>query len=85
MQTPHEVNNFSLDLEGKVTRTHYSNQTRDSFLNIPIERVDPFIRALRKFDDLMYQNHITFKLQAGTHTILLSERPHVWQILLLQP
>ena len=26
-----------LDLEGKVMRTHYSNQTRDSFLNIPIE------------------------------------------------
>ena len=54
-----------LDLEGKVMRTHYSNQTRDSFLNIPIERVDPFLRALRKFDDLMYQNHITFKLKAG--------------------
>ena len=53
-------------------RTHYSNQTRDSFLNIPIERVDPFLRALRKFDDLMYQNHITFKLKAGMkkHEIL---------------
>ncbi|XP_074649433.1 gamma-butyrobetaine dioxygenase-like [Tubulanus polymorphus] len=59
--------NFVRDNEGNVKGVCYNNQVRDTFMNLPIEDVQPLYEALRKFDDIMYDpnNHVKHTLKAG--------------------
>ena len=35
-------------------------------MKLPVDQVEPMIRALRKLDDTLYENHITVKMEEGT-------------------
>ena len=54
-----------MDAEGQVTRITYNNQTRDSLFPVPVEQVKPWYRAIKLFDDLLYEHAVTVKLQPG--------------------
>ncbi len=56
---------FRRDIEGNVVAIQCANQTRDSFMKQQLPLVEPTIRALRKLDDVLYENHIRFKLEEG--------------------
>ena len=58
---------YRLNDDGDVIQVCYSNQTRDSFMSLQLEDVEPMIKALRLFDDLMYDeaNLFRIKLSAG--------------------
>ena len=53
--------------DGELETVKYSNQTRDSFLRVPLEVVIPFYKALRQLNDLLYrpENKIAFCLDPG--------------------
>lgn len=56
-----------MDAKGKVTRINLNNSTRDSVLDLPLEDVQPFYRALRAFEDMMNrrENLVTFRMEPG--------------------
>ncbi|KAI1890160.1 hypothetical protein AGOR_G00170810, partial [Albula goreensis] len=46
---------IDVDCDGQVVRINYNNATRDSFLDVPLEQVQPFYASLKAYVDLM--NH----------------------------
>ena len=52
---------------GEIDQTIFSNISRDSFLNLPVEKVTPFLKALRLFFDTCYdsKNIVRVKLDEG--------------------
>jgi len=63
-----------LDHEGECSRVMYSNQCRDSHFRVPPEVAEKFLRALHKFDALLYQNSITIKPQEGDVSCFYNNR-----------
>ena len=63
-------------MAGNVVSIQCSNQCRDSYMKLPVDQVEPMIRALRKLDDTLYENHITVKMEEGIGTNLLSVSAH---------
>lgn len=65
LQSKHCV--IDVDAKGKVTRINLNNSTRDSVLDLPLEDVQPFYRALRAFEDMMNrrENLVTFRMEPG--------------------
>ena len=57
---------YRRDVEGNVVAIQCANQTRDSYMKQPVDQVEPMIRALRKLDDILYENHIRIKMEEGT-------------------
>ena len=53
-------------MAGNVVSIQCSHQCRDSYMKLPVDQVEPMIRALRKLDDTLYENHITVKMEEGT-------------------
>ena len=49
---------------GEIDQTIFSNISRESFLNLPVEKVTPFLKALRLFFDTCYEprNIVRIKL-----------------------
>ena len=56
-------------MAGNVVAIQCSNQTRDNYMKLPVDQVEPMIRALRKLDDTLYENHINVKMEEGTGKI----------------
>ncbi|KAM3919980.1 gamma-butyrobetaine dioxygenase [Leptodactylus fuscus] len=58
---------IELDPSGELLRINFNNATRDSVLNVPPEKVQPFYSALKEFVDLMNQPENTFyyKMRPG--------------------
>ncbi|XP_066439319.1 gamma-butyrobetaine dioxygenase [Eleutherodactylus coqui] len=58
---------IELDPTGGLLRINFNNATRDSVLNIPVEKVQAFYSALKEFMDLMNQpeNTFYFKMKPG--------------------
>ncbi|XP_019631942.1 PREDICTED: gamma-butyrobetaine dioxygenase-like [Branchiostoma belcheri] len=58
---------ISLNEKGEVARICYANQLRSALMDVPVERVQPFYRAMRAWDDILYHpdNCILMKLNAG--------------------
>ena len=56
---------YRRDVEGNVVAIQCANQTRDSYMKQPVDQVEPMIRALRKLDDILYENHIRIKMEEG--------------------
>ena len=56
-------------MTGNIVSIQCSNQCRDSYMKLPVDQVEPMIRALRKLDDTLYENHITVKMEEGVGTI----------------
>ncbi|KAM4017121.1 gamma-butyrobetaine dioxygenase isoform 1-T3 [Anomaloglossus baeobatrachus] len=58
---------IELDPNGDLLRINFNNATRDSVLNIPVEKVQPFYSALKEFVDLMNEAENTFfyKMKPG--------------------
>ena len=56
------------DVEGNVVAIQCANQTRDSYMKQPVDQVEPMIRALRKLDDILYENHIRIKMEEGARS-----------------
>ena len=60
------IYHYRLDGNGDVDRISYSNQVRDSFMTtLAPEKVKPFYKALLLMNKLLYDNAITYKLNAG--------------------
>ena len=58
---------FRRDIEGNIVAIQCANQTRDSYMKQPVDQVEPMIRALRKLDDILYENHIRIKMEEGLY------------------
>ncbi|XP_076011926.1 gamma-butyrobetaine dioxygenase [Genypterus blacodes] len=58
---------ISVDQEGRVSGINLNNATRGSVLDLPVQEVQPFYRALRAYVDIMNrpENVVTFQMQAG--------------------
>ncbi|XP_078693323.1 gamma-butyrobetaine dioxygenase-like isoform X1 [Branchiostoma floridae x Branchiostoma belcheri] len=58
---------ISLNDQGEVQSVSFSDQARDSILDLPADQVQPFFDALKAFDTIMYlpRNCLRFKMAAG--------------------
>lgn len=58
---------IDVDSEGRVVRINYNNATRDSVLDLPLDQVQPFYRALRSYVDIMNrpENVVTYRMEPG--------------------
>ncbi|XP_072277928.1 gamma-butyrobetaine dioxygenase [Pyxicephalus adspersus] len=58
---------IELDQNGELLRINFNNATRDSVLNIPAEKVQPFYSSLKEFVSLMNspENTFCFKMKPG--------------------
>ncbi|KAM5138556.1 gamma-butyrobetaine dioxygenase [Mantella aurantiaca] len=58
---------IELDPNGNLLRINFNNATRDSVLNIPAERVQPFYSSLKEFVNLMNkpENTFCYKMKPG--------------------
>lgn len=56
-----------LDDDGRLEKIHLNNATRDSVLDIPLEQVQPFYRALRAITDIgnRPENMVAYKMDPG--------------------
>ena len=54
-----------MDNSGQVTIIRFNNQVRDSFLDLPHEKVNDFYAAMKTYFKLMYVNSISYKMAAG--------------------
>lgn len=56
-----------LDDDGRLEKIHLNNATRDSVLDVPLEQVQPFYRALRAITDIANrpENMVTYKMDPG--------------------
>lgn len=65
LQAKHRV--VDVDAEGRVTRINLNNATRDSVLDLPLEQVQSFYRALRALEDMMNrpENMVTLRMEPG--------------------
>ena len=46
-----------------------NNAVRDSYLDLPAHKVKSFYEAMKIFNDILYSNLITFKMEAGMFRI----------------
>ncbi|CAH1259059.1 BBOX1 [Branchiostoma lanceolatum] len=58
---------ISLDDQGEVQRVNYMMIARDSIMDVPLDQVKPFHRALKAFNALLYhtENCLHLKMKAG--------------------
>ncbi|XP_070565534.1 gamma-butyrobetaine dioxygenase-like isoform X1 [Ptychodera flava] len=58
---------FSFDRHGNLAKVHYSNALRDSRLRMPAEKVYPYYKAIKTYDNLIHreENTIIYRLQPG--------------------
>lgn len=56
-----------VDDNGRLEKIHLNNATRDSVMDIPLEQVQPFYRALRAITDIgnRPENMVTYKMEPG--------------------
>ncbi|KAI8513908.1 Gamma-butyrobetaine dioxygenase [Branchiostoma belcheri] len=61
------VDLYNLNDQGEVQSVSFSDQARDSILDLPTDQVQPFYDALKAFDTIMYlpRNCLRFKMAAG--------------------
>lgn len=65
LQAKHRV--IDVNPEGTVARINLNNATRDSVLDLPLEQVQSFYRALRALEDMMNreENMVTLRMEPG--------------------
>lgn len=65
LQSKHRV--IDVNEAGTVTRINLNNATRDSVLDLPLDQVQPFYRALRSLEDMMNrpENMVTLRMEPG--------------------
>ncbi|KAJ0001866.1 hypothetical protein NQD34_001662 [Periophthalmus magnuspinnatus] len=65
LQAKHRV--IHVNSEGTVTRINLNNATRDSVLDLRVEQVQPFYRALKALEDMMNRedNMVTLRMEPG--------------------
>ncbi|KAM7424558.1 hypothetical protein PAMA_000754 [Pampus argenteus] len=58
---------IDVDAEGRVVRINYNNATRDSVLDLPVQQVQPFYRALNAYVNIMNrpENVVTYHMKPG--------------------
>lgn len=65
---------IQLDQHGNFTGIAFSNHLRDTFLDLPPEKVDEFFRALKLFDNKLYEHCITYELSEGDILVMDNHR-----------
>lgn len=57
----------SVDSKKRVVRINYNNATRDSVLDLPLDKVQPFYSSLKSFVELMNrpENLVTYRMEPG--------------------
>ncbi|XP_070557980.1 gamma-butyrobetaine dioxygenase-like [Ptychodera flava] len=58
---------FSFDRNGDIAKVHHSNMLRDTRLRMPIEKVYPYYKAVKTYDNLIHreENMVSFRMQPG--------------------
>ncbi|XP_077979287.1 gamma-butyrobetaine dioxygenase-like [Glandiceps talaboti] len=58
---------FSFDRLGNLYKVHYSNALRDTRLRMPVEKVYPYYKAIKTYDNLIHraENTVVYRMQAG--------------------
>ncbi|XP_070565535.1 gamma-butyrobetaine dioxygenase-like isoform X2 [Ptychodera flava] len=62
-----DTGSVSFDRHGNLAKVHYSNALRDSRLRMPAEKVYPYYKAIKTYDNLIHreENTIIYRLQPG--------------------
>lgn len=56
---------ITLDSKKNVIRIAVNNAIRDSYIDVPSEKVKPFYEAMKTFNDILYDNSVAFKMDTG--------------------
>ncbi|KAJ3593843.1 hypothetical protein NHX12_006177 [Muraenolepis orangiensis] len=58
---------IDVDCEGRVARINLNNATRDSVLDLPLQQVQEFYRALKAYSDIMNRpkNVVSYRMEPG--------------------
>ncbi|XP_063612454.1 gamma-butyrobetaine dioxygenase-like isoform X1 [Penaeus indicus] len=56
---------LTLDSNNDVCRVSLNNAVRDSFLDLPAQKVKGFYAAMKLFNDILYDNSLAFKMDSG--------------------
>lgn len=61
----------SVDEDGRLLKVHLNNATRDSVLDVPLDQVQPFYRALKAITDIANrpENMVLYKMDPGQHAL----------------
>ncbi|KAF2353576.1 TauD/TfdA-like domain [Trinorchestia longiramus] len=65
---------IQLNNTGEVMCIRFNNHVRDSFTDIPDEKIDSYYKALSTYLNLMYKHSITFKMENGEMLVLDNNR-----------
>lgn len=61
---------IKLDNNKEVIQVAVNHAVRDSYLDLPAHKVKPFYEAMKIFNDILYENTITFKMAEGDIIVL---------------
>ncbi|CAL4103214.1 unnamed protein product, partial [Meganyctiphanes norvegica] len=61
---------ITLDNNKEVIQVANNHAVRDSYLDLPAHKVKPFYEAMKTYNDILYENAITFKMAAGDMIVL---------------
>ncbi|XP_042881672.1 gamma-butyrobetaine dioxygenase-like isoform X1 [Penaeus japonicus] len=56
---------LTLNSNKEVCRVSVNNAVRDSYLDLPAHRVKEFYSAMKLFNDILYDNSLSFKMDTG--------------------
>ncbi|XP_068241830.1 gamma-butyrobetaine dioxygenase-like [Palaemon carinicauda] len=56
---------ITLDSQKEVVRIAVNNAIRDSYIDLPAEKVKHFYSAMKLFNDILYDNSLVFKMDSG--------------------
>ncbi|KAF2353174.1 TauD/TfdA-like domain, partial [Trinorchestia longiramus] len=73
MQEFYKINKgptIQLNNRGEVTTIRFNNQVRDSYLDLPEEKVEEFYDALQIYFRNMYENSVSYKMNDGDMTVM---------------
>lgn len=56
---------ITVDSQKEVVRVAVNNAIRDSYIDLPADRVKSFYSAMKLFNDILYDNSVVFKMDSG--------------------
>ncbi|KAK7086511.1 Gamma-butyrobetaine dioxygenase [Halocaridina rubra] len=56
---------ITVDNNKQVKQIAVNNAIRDSYIDLPPEKVKPFYSAMKVFNDILYENSVVFKMDSG--------------------
>ena len=64
------MSTIKLDSNKEVMQVAVNHTVRDSYLDLPAHKVKSFYEHMKIFNDILYENTITFKMAEGDIIVL---------------